>query len=67
MPRFRNMLFAALAIPALALGAVACDDDAETDSGASAQNVDEINARVQRNEQVTAILGMSGASAARHG
>jgi hypothetical protein len=55
------MFMAALAIPALLLGAVACSDDddsAEGDSNASAQNVDDINARIQRNEMAVALLGI---------
>lgn len=58
MPRFRHMLLAALAIPALMLGAIACgdDNDAESNSSAPAQNVDAINARIQRNELATALL-----------
>jgi hypothetical protein len=40
---------------------MACGDDdkkAESNSTASAQSVDEINARVQRNEMITALLGI---------
>lgn len=61
MPRFRHTLLAALAVPVILLGAAACsgdDNTAESDSSASAQTVDEINARVQRNEMVTALLGI---------
>jgi hypothetical protein len=57
------MLLAALAIPALMLGAVACGDDdnsAESTNSPSAQDVDAINARIARNEQVTALLGIGG-------
>ena len=63
MPRFRHMLLAALAIPALAIGAVACSDDddsAESTSTASAQDVDAINARIQRNERLFALVTIDG-------
>jgi hypothetical protein len=61
MPEFRHMLLAALAIPALALGAVACGDDddaAEGNSSPSAQDIDALTARMQRNEMATALLGI---------
>jgi hypothetical protein len=53
-------MIAAIAAPALLLGAVACSDDNAADSGssASARSVDEINARIQRNEMITALLGI---------
>lgn len=61
MPRFRHITLAAIAVPTLLFGAIACSDGnkAESDSTASAQNVDEINARIQRNEMITALLGIA--------
>jgi hypothetical protein len=62
MPRFRHIMVAAIAVPALVLGAVACSDDdntAEGESSASAQDVDAINTRIQRNEMITALLGIA--------
>jgi hypothetical protein len=52
--KIKHALIAALAIPALALGAVACDDsdDAESNSNASQEEVETLAARVQRNEMM---------------
>jgi hypothetical protein len=52
--KFKHALIAALAIPALALAATACDgdDDAEGNSSASQQEIETLAARVQRNEMM---------------
>ena len=58
MPKFKHALIAAVAIPALMLGAVACNDDADSESSASQESIDETNARVQRNEMLWANLAL---------
>ena len=58
MPKFKHALIAAVAIPALMLGAVACNDDADSESSASQESIDETNTRVQRNEMLWANLAL---------
>ena len=60
MPRFKHALIATLAIPALVVGAVACDDEADSESSASQESIDQTNARVQRNEMLWANLELQG-------
>lgn len=63
MARWRNVLLAAALVGALGLFAAACDDGAESQSNAQQSavdalqaSIDETNARVQRNEQMNALL-----------
>lgn len=59
--RKAGFLLAAI-VPAALLFAVACSDDADSDSSASQASIEELSARVQRNEQVMALneIGKTG-------
>ena len=58
MLKLKHALIAALAIPAIALAAAACDDDADSSSSVTQESLDETNARVQRNEMIWATNAM---------
>jgi hypothetical protein len=64
LARLKYALIAAVLLPILGLAAVACDDDnsnsADGSSNASQQSVDELSLKVQRNEEMQALLTLSG-------
>jgi hypothetical protein len=57
MRHFERILFMTLFVPALTLSAAACNDDDDT-SSASQQSVDELNARMERNEMLFAFTSI---------
>lgn len=59
--RKAGILLAAI-VPVALIFAVACSDDADSDSSASQASIEELSARVQRNEQVMALneIGKTG-------
>ena len=61
MPTIKRWLLAVAAVSMLGLTAAACDDDdgAESGTNASQQAVDAVSARVQRNEQMFALVSLS--------
>lgn len=59
MPRRKAGLLLAAIVPVALLFAVACGDDADSSDSASQSSIDELSARVQRNEQMAAVLEMN--------
>jgi len=56
-------LVAAIALPALVLTAAACSDDdntAQSENTAAQASIDDLSARVQQNEMITATLALAG-------
>ena len=64
MARWKYAVVAAAIAPALALAAIACDDDdddtAQGETTASQQSIDTLQARVQRNEMLFAVISLGG-------
>lgn len=58
MFRFKYAVIAAALLSVMAI-AVACGDDAETDSSAQQSDVEALNARVERVEMMHAVIGLS--------
>jgi hypothetical protein len=56
LPTFRPWLIGLLMLTLVAGASAACGDDAETNSSASQAAIDELSARVQRNEMMYAVL-----------
>jgi hypothetical protein len=56
LARFKHVLLAGALISALGLFAAACDDDAETQNNAQQSDVDTLTTRIQRHEQMDALL-----------
>lgn len=62
MRRFKRAILMTCAIAVLAVGAAACDDDnddAESNDNASQESIDALALRVERNEQMFAIIALS--------
>lgn len=62
MRTFTRTLVAATAVPALVLGAAACSDDdntAQSENTASQASIDDLSARVERNEMIFAVVSIS--------
>lgn len=60
MVRPRMLVALAVLVPALAMLAAACSDSADSKNSAAQANVDRIDARVQRNEMMSAIITLDG-------
>jgi hypothetical protein len=56
MARFKHVLLVGALIGAMGLFAAACGDDAETNNNAQQSDVDTLTERIQRNEQMNAVL-----------
>lgn len=58
MASFKHGIMLAALVPVTLLFAAACDDGADSSSSASQSSIDEASARIQRNEQMAAVLEM---------
>jgi hypothetical protein len=58
LARFKNVLLIGAVIAALGMFAAACDDEADSESNAQQSDITAINERIQRNEQMNALLSL---------
>ncbi len=58
MASLKHGIMLAALVPLTLLFAAACDDGADSSSSASQSSIDEASARIQRNEQMAAVLEM---------
>ena len=62
MRGFKRALLMSCAIAVFAIGAAACDDDgndAESNDNASQESIDALASRIERNEQMFAVIALS--------